>query len=165
MADLAGHDRLLELDDDGSPGASFAGGPTVLRSARSIAAVLDVPVDVYSDAYDAVSALESSEPLSPSSTLTLARLCREVAAALSRAITQDGRPSDGRAGGPIRAQASAPDSREALDSHFVFEIDGDGRVGLTSRTITLEALRRALPELAAFLERAPTSGRSVVSRG
>lgn len=165
MADLAAHDRLLELDDDGSPGPSFADGPTVVRLARSIAAVLDVPVDVYSDAYDAVSAMESSEPLSPSSTLTLARLCREVAAALCRAIASDGRPSDGPAGGPIRAQASAPDSREALDSHFVFAIASDGRVGLTSSEMTLEALRKGLPELAAFLEHASRSGRRVVSRG
>lgn len=162
MSDLAEHQGLVEFLEDGSFGALFLDGRVALRLAMGVAGALDVPVDVYSDAYDAVSAMESAEPLSPSSTLTLARLCREVAASLSRAITNDGRPSDGPSGGPIRSQASAPDSRETLDSHFVFAIASDGRVSLTSSEMTLDALRKALPELATFLEHASTSGRRVV---
>jgi hypothetical protein len=162
MTDLAERQGLVESSDDDAPGATFVDGHVVLRLALGVAAALDVPVDVYSDAYDAVSTMESAEPLSPASTIVLARLCREAEASLTRAITPEGGPSAGPEGGPIRAQASAPDTREALDSHLLFDVAGDGRVVLKSCDMTLEALRTRLPELARFLEHAATSRRRVV---
>lgn len=145
----------------------FADAHGLVRNAIAIARVLDLPFAIVEGAAQAIERVENGTDgderrYRADEVRVIAELVASVTAALDEALDAVQRPIGAR-GQAIVREAQLPQALASgeHDRLRVFELDAEGRVATLYPRMSLFEIRERLPQLAAFLREAASSGASV----